>query len=122
MGIRKRGQFVHGGFHEKEITIDSFTGRYRVCRARIEIEARHNFGLSRHATCTERSVKSMKKQAKSVPLFSNEAEERAFWESHDTTDYLDWSQAQKAVLPKLKPSTQTISLHLPQHLLDSIKR
>jgi predicted DNA binding CopG/RHH family protein len=63
----------------------------------------------------------MKKRAKTVPSFNNETEERAFWESHDTTDYLDWSQAQKAVLPKLKPSTQTISLRLPQHLLDSIK-
>lgn len=63
----------------------------------------------------------MSKQHKAVPKFANEAEERAFWESHDSTDYLDWSKVQRVVLPNLKPSTKTISLRLPQHLLDSIK-
>jgi predicted DNA binding CopG/RHH family protein len=63
----------------------------------------------------------MSKQSKSVPKFANEAEERLFWETHDSTDYLDWSKAQKVVLPNLKPTTKTISLRLPQHRLDSIK-
>lgn len=63
----------------------------------------------------------MKRALEPVPPFSSEAEERLFWESHDSADYLDWSQARKTVLPNLKPSTQTISLRLPQHLLDSIK-
>ena len=63
----------------------------------------------------------MSKQAKVVPKFANEAEERAFWDTHDSTEYLDWSKAQKAVLPNLKPTTRTISLRLPQHLLDSLK-
>jgi len=63
----------------------------------------------------------MSKQPKPVPKFANAAEERAFWETHDSTDYLDWSKARKVVLPNLKPSTKTISLRLPQHLLDSIK-
>ncbi len=63
----------------------------------------------------------MSKQHKTVPKFSSEAEERAFWETHDSADYLDWTKAQKAVLPNLKPTTKTISLRLPQHLLDSIK-
>ena len=58
---------------------------------------------------------------KTLPKFANEAEERAFWETHDSTDYLDWSSAQEVVLPELKPTTKTISLRLPQHLLDSIK-
>ena len=56
-----------------------------------------------------------------MPTFSSEAEEWAYWESHDSTDHLDWTKAQKVALPKLKPSTQTISLRLPQHLLDAIK-
>lgn len=56
-----------------------------------------------------------------TPTFSSEAEERAYWESHDSTEHLDWTKARKVVLPKLKPSTQTISLRLPQHLLDAIK-
>ena len=63
----------------------------------------------------------MSKQPKAVPKFASEAEERVFWETHDLTEYLDWSKSQKAVLPNLKPTTKTISLRLPQHLLDSLK-
>lgn len=63
----------------------------------------------------------MTKQTKAVPTFADETEERAFWETHDSTDYLDWNKAQSVVLPNLKPTTKTISLRLPKHLLDSIK-
>ena len=63
----------------------------------------------------------MNKQTKPIPKFADEAQERAFWETHDSTGYLDWSKAKKVILPKLKPTTKTISLRLPQHLLDSIK-
>jgi predicted DNA binding CopG/RHH family protein len=65
----------------------------------------------------------MSKPTKPLPKFKDEAEERAFWEAkgNDSTDYLDWTRAQRVVLPNLKPSTKTISLRLPQHLLDSIK-
>ena len=63
----------------------------------------------------------MRKQTKTVPNFASEAEERAFWESKDSTVSQDWSKATRVVLPKLKPTTKTISLRLPQHLLDSIK-
>ena len=65
----------------------------------------------------------MSKQAKPLPKFKNEGEERAFWEARgsDSTEHLDWAKAQRVVLPNLKPSTKTISLRLPQHLLDSIK-
>jgi len=58
---------------------------------------------------------------KKVPDFKTEKEERDFWESHDSGEYLDLSKAERAVLPNLKPSTKTISLRLPQGLLDSIK-
>jgi predicted DNA binding CopG/RHH family protein len=63
----------------------------------------------------------MTRQFKATPEFANEAEERAFWEAIDSTHYLDWTKAQRVVLPNLKPTTRTISLRLPQHLLDSIK-
>ncbi len=63
----------------------------------------------------------MKKRLKAVPEFANEDDERRFWEQYDSSDYLDWTQAQQVVMPKLKPTTKTISLRLPQHLLDSIK-
>lgn len=63
----------------------------------------------------------MSKRAKTIPKFSGEAAERAFWEKNDSTQYLDWSKAQVTAFPNLKPSTKTISLRLPQHLLDAIK-
>ena len=63
----------------------------------------------------------MNKQLKPIPKFTSEAAERAYWESHDSTEHLDWSKAKPATLSKLKPSTKTISLRLPQHLLESIK-
>ncbi len=63
----------------------------------------------------------MTKQTKAIPKFATEAQERAYWEKHDSTDFLDWSKARKVTLPNLKPTTKTISLRLPQHLLDSIK-
>ena len=56
-----------------------------------------------------------------VPRFDTEAEERAFWEEHDTADYVDWSQAARVRLPNLKPSTATISLRLPEGMLDELK-
>lgn len=63
----------------------------------------------------------MAKQRKLPPEFESEAEERAFWESHDSSDYVDWTQAQLARFANLKPSTKSISLHLPVSLLDGIK-
>lgn len=63
----------------------------------------------------------MNKPVKTIPKFTTEAQERAFWETHDSAEYLDWTKARKAVLSNLKPTTKTISLRLPQHLLDSIK-
>ncbi|MDP3654558.1 MAG: BrnA antitoxin family protein [Rhodoferax sp.] len=63
----------------------------------------------------------MTKPTKPIPQFADEAQERAYWEANDSTVHVDWSQARKVTLPNLKPTTQTISLRLPQHLLDSIK-
>lgn len=65
--------------------------------------------------------KPAKSTLKAAPKFASGKDERAYWESHDTTPHLDWSKAQKVTLPNLKPTTKTVSLRLPQHLLDSIK-
>jgi predicted DNA binding CopG/RHH family protein len=62
-----------------------------------------------------------KAHAPAVPRFDAEAEERAFWQEHDTADYVDWSQAERVRLPKLKPSTATISLRLPKGMLEELK-
>lgn len=56
-----------------------------------------------------------------VPVFASEAEEREFWETHDTTPFVDWDTARMAVFPNLKPSTETISLRLPSALLSELK-
>ncbi|VTU45277.1 CopG family antitoxin [Variovorax sp. PBL-E5] len=60
-------------------------------------------------------------QIQAIPKFTTEAQERAYWEKHGSMDHLDGSKARKVTLPNLKPTTKTISLRLPQHLLDSIK-
>lgn len=62
------------------------------------------------------------KKLKSIPKFKNEDEERDFWATHDSTDYIDWSKAERVIFPNLKFSTQTISLRLPEHLLARIKQ
>ncbi|ABD87688.1 type II toxin-antitoxin system BrnA family antitoxin [Rhodopseudomonas palustris] len=61
------------------------------------------------------------KKLKPIPTFKTEAEEREFWESEDSTDYVDWSTAQRVRFPNLKPSTTAISLRLPVGLLEQIK-
>jgi predicted DNA binding CopG/RHH family protein len=63
----------------------------------------------------------MHRKQNPVPEFSSEAEERAFWESRDSTEYVDWSKAKAVRLPRLKPTTQAISLRLPVGLLERIR-
>ena len=69
-------------------------------------------------------TKPVKPTLSPVPTFTSEADERAYWETgdgRDSTEHLDWSKARKTALPNLKPTTKTISLRLPQHLLDALK-
>jgi predicted DNA binding CopG/RHH family protein len=63
----------------------------------------------------------MRKKPKPIPRFPDEAAERAFWESHDSSAFVDWGKAKSARLPNLKPSTTSISLRLPVSLLERIK-
>jgi predicted DNA binding CopG/RHH family protein len=58
---------------------------------------------------------------KSIPEFNNEDEEREFWAEHDSADYIDWRKAQRVVFPNLKPSTKTISLRLPESMLNELR-
>ncbi len=58
---------------------------------------------------------------KQVPEFKSEAEERAFWEENDSSEYFDWSNAEQVVFPHLKPTTKAISLRLPESMLAQIK-
>ncbi|MBF0288005.1 MAG: BrnA antitoxin family protein [SAR324 cluster bacterium] len=58
---------------------------------------------------------------KPIPKFKNENEEREFWAAHDSVDYVDWSKAERGVFPKLKPSTKSISLRLPESMLNEVR-
>jgi len=63
----------------------------------------------------------MSKKPKAVPQFKSEAAERRFWEARDSAELVDWSKAEHATFANLKPTTQSISLRLPSHLLERIK-
>jgi predicted DNA binding CopG/RHH family protein len=58
---------------------------------------------------------------KKIPKFKNEAEERLFWQKHDSSEYVDWSDAKNVVMPKLKPSTRSISIRLPESMIEELK-
>ena len=63
----------------------------------------------------------MRRRASPQPRFRDEAEERRFWETHDSSSYVDWDKAERVRLANLKPSTKSISLRLPVGLLERIK-
>jgi predicted DNA binding CopG/RHH family protein len=67
-----------------------------------------------------RSTKRLK-EPKPVPSFRSEEEEREFWHSHDSMDYVDWSKAERVVFPNLKPTARTISLRLPETMIGNLK-
>ena len=58
---------------------------------------------------------------KKIPEFESEEQEREFWSEHDSSEHVDWSRAERATLANLKPSTKTISVRLPESLLEEIK-
>lgn len=65
----------------------------------------------------------MKKKFKSIPDFKTEDEERDFWSTHDSTEYINWSKAiRNPVFPNLKPTTRPISIRLPEHMIDRVKQ
>ena len=58
---------------------------------------------------------------KKIPKFKNEDEERTFWATHDSTEYINWKKAKKVMLSNLKPSVKSISLRLPQSMIEELK-
>ena len=63
----------------------------------------------------------MRKKLKPIPKFRDEDEERDFWATADSSEYFDWSKAERVIFPNLKSSTESISLRLPSFLLARIK-
>ena len=64
-------------------------------------------------------MKNMTK--KEIPRFETEEEEREFWATHDSSEYIDWSKSKTITLSKLKPSLKTISLRLPETIIEELK-
>jgi predicted DNA binding CopG/RHH family protein len=58
---------------------------------------------------------------KKIPKFKTEAEERKFWQQNDSSEYIDWADAEEVVLPRLKPSTRKISIRLPESMIEELK-
>jgi predicted DNA binding CopG/RHH family protein len=78
---------------------------------------RHN----REGCMNDRAMSAAKRTLKPIPKFRTEAEERRFWQFHDTSEFVDWSKVRDASFPDLKPTTTTISLRLPSTLLSGQK-
>jgi predicted DNA binding CopG/RHH family protein len=66
-------------------------------------------------------MKNARKKLKPLPPFESEDEERKFWSTHDSTDYVPWDEAERATFPNLKPSVRTISLRLPVSMIAALK-
>ncbi|MBI3299857.1 MAG: BrnA antitoxin family protein [Elusimicrobia bacterium] len=56
-----------------------------------------------------------------IPRFKSEKEERIFWASRDSTKYLDWKKGKRVVFPNLRPSVKSISLRLPESMLEELR-
>jgi predicted DNA binding CopG/RHH family protein len=59
--------------------------------------------------------------SKRIPTFKNEDAEREFWDTHDSTEYIDWGKADRVIFSNLKPSVKKISLRLPESMLEGLK-
>lgn len=66
-------------------------------------------------------MKKSRKTLKRIPVFKTEDEEREFWATHDSTEYVDWSKGRVIRFPKLRPSSTAISVRLPNTLLTELK-
>lgn len=64
----------------------------------------------------------MNKTYKKIPSFQSEAQERAFWQKADSTDYIDYSKAERASFPNVKLTSRPITIRLPVQLIDRAKR
>ncbi|HEY7316980.1 MAG TPA: CopG family antitoxin [Candidatus Binatia bacterium] len=66
----------------------------------------------------------MKKRVRPVPKFRKEQDERGFWNTHDTTDYFDFSKPKRFKIqfdPGIEAPVKSISLRLPREMLNELK-
>jgi len=72
-------------------------------------------------TCKKERGGSMSKKFKLIPHFNSEAKEREFWQTHDSTEYVDWSTARFVSFPNLKLTSRPITIRLPESLIERAK-
>ena len=89
-------------------------GKKSACRGyhHFTLDPSIEFAYKRYTQWAVQAMKNVKKR-KALPAFKSEDEEREFWATHDSMDYIDWSKAERVVFPNLKPSVRTISVRLP---------
>ena len=58
---------------------------------------------------------------KTLPAFTDEAQEAAFWDEHDVTEYFDMQKAKPVRFSNLKKTTKSISLRLPVDMIEALK-
>ncbi len=63
----------------------------------------------------------MKRVLKRIPKFKNEKEERGFWQTHDSTEYVEYKSLENWRFPNLKLSTKPITIRLPNGLIERVK-
>ena len=61
------------------------------------------------------------KKRKTIPHFKNEADETKFWSTHDSTEFVDWSKAEPALFPNLKPTSKLISIRFSVSVLEKLQ-
>jgi predicted DNA binding CopG/RHH family protein len=83
--------------------------------------ATQRFALFRREICIKKKGKYIFKKIKEIPKFNSLAAEEKFWTTHDSTGYIDFSKIELGFFPELKPSSRTISIRLPESLVESIK-
>ncbi len=62
----------------------------------------------------------MKKKL-NLPKFKNEDEERDYWNKIDLSKYYDPNDLEEVSFPNLKPTSRSISIRIPEYLLNRIK-
>ena len=61
------------------------------------------------------------KRTNTIPGFETEADERAYWEAHDTSALMEQAALRRVRFPNLKKSTRSISIRLPEDMIEALK-
>lgn len=63
----------------------------------------------------------MKKVLKKIPKFKSEKEERKFWQTHDSTEYVEYKSLENWSFPNLKLTSKPITIRLPESWIEHLK-